>query len=85
MHIDSVEGMVSCEAIAYFHLAPDLQILSVDSCRVVTDRAVLTFEGQQSLQLEQMEVAREYNSLQESQCVRVVFAGMLRTIIDGFK
>lgn len=83
--IDSVEGMVSCEAIAYFHLAPDLQILSVDSCRVVTDRAVLTFEGQQSLQLEQMEVAREYNSLQESQCVRVVFAGMLRTIIDGFK
>lgn len=83
--VDSIEGAVSCEAVAYFHLAPDLQILDVDSCRVVTDRGGLTFEGLQSLQLEQVEVTMEYNSLQKSQCIRVAFSGMLRTIIDGFK
>lgn len=83
--VDRVEGTAPYEAVAYFHLAPDLKVVEMDSCRVVTDRAVLTFEGQHSLQLEQLEVAMEYNCLQKSQCIRVAFSDMLRTIIDGFK
>ena len=82
---DSIEGLGAGEAVAYFHLAPDRQVLDVESSRVVTDRAVLTFEGQHSLQLEQAEVATEYNSLQQALCIRVSFSGKLRTIIEGLE
>ncbi len=83
--IDVVEGNVSSIADAYFHLSPDVKIISVENNRVVTDRAVFIFNGQASIQLIKEEIAKEYNVLQPTVCIQVTFSNRLHTIIGEFK
>ena len=83
--IDTVLGAASHVSTAYFHLAPDVQILKVEEGRVTTDMAVFTFVGYDSIQLIDVEVAREYNVLLPSKCIQVKFSSLLYTLIDGFE
>ena len=83
--VDVVEGNVSSIADAYFHLSPDVKIISVENNRVVTDRAVFIFNGQASIQLIKEEIAKEYNVLQPTVCIQVTFSNRLHTIIGEFK
>ena len=73
------------EAVAYFHLAPDVKILNVGADKVVTDVAVFSFKGAHSVNVENVEVAKEYNSLHPSLCICVAFKDTLETIIGDFK
>ncbi len=84
--IDTLERKPSLPvAEAYFHLSPDVQILSVEDNRVVTNRAVFVFKGHESLLLLKEKIACEYNVLQPTQCIRVKFNKELCTKISDFK
>ena len=83
--IDTIENSASHNAVAYFHLSPSIQILKVDDYKVITNEAIFTFEGCESLQLVKKRVAEEYNILKSSLCLHVEFSGMLHTIIHGFE
>lgn len=82
--VDTLQGFSSCEAIAYFHLASDVEILSIEDSRIITDRATFTFEGHQTVQLTHREISEEYNVLQPTLVISVRFSGSLRTCIDDF-
>lgn len=81
---DSVLGQNKFRVEAFFHLSPDVQVVSVEDNRVVTDRAVFSFEGHHSLHLSCVDVATEYNLLSLSQCIQVCFTDKLHTTINGF-
>lgn len=81
---DTVVGNGQNVSEAYFHLSPEVKILSMDKQRVITDRAVFLFEGCNSLQLFHDNVAKEYNVLQPATCIRVAFSGSLHTTIYDF-
>ena len=81
---DCILSKKQSKAEAFFHLSPEVQVISVDDNRVVTDRAVFVFEGHSSLHLSKVNVAYEYNLLSSTQCIKVRFADRLRTIINGF-
>lgn len=83
--IDVLEGKVLSIAEAYFHLSPDVKIISVGNDRVVTDRAVFIFKGQVLIKLLKEEIANEYNVLQPTVCIQVAFSDRLHTIIGEFK
>lgn len=83
-----IEDRVYCKnkhvAEAFFHLSPDVQIMSVEADRVVTDRAVLMFKGHESINLFKENIAHEYNMLRQADCLQVSFSDTLHTIIEGF-
>lgn len=83
--IDTIKGKGNFVAEAYFHLSPDVQILSVEENLVITDRATFVFTGCSELRLLKEEVAHEYNVLQPTQCIQVSFLCTLRTKINGFQ
>lgn len=83
--IDVVEGNVLSVAEAYFHLSPDLKIITVGNDCVVTDRAVFIFKGQVLIKLMKEKIANEYNVLQPIICIQVTFSDRLHTIIGEFK
>lgn len=82
--LDTVVGKSPCVAEAYFHLAPEVRVLSIRDGRVVTDRAAFVFYGYKSVQQIEVEVANEYNILQRTLCIKVSFDSELHTIIDDF-
>lgn len=83
--IDTVSGgHIRC-AVAYFHLAPEVQVLDVSDNAIVTDCASFYFENSCAIDIVQMEVAEEYNILSSSQCIQVTFDSTLRTIIADFQ
>ena len=81
---DTIVGDGKNVAEAYFHLSPEVKILSMEKQRVITDRAVFLFEGCNSLQLFHENVAKEYNILQSTVCIQVSFSDRLHTIIGEF-
>lgn len=82
--VDTIEGG-SGEAVACFHLAPEVKILNIDADKVTTDMAVFSFVGAGSLYVENLEISREYNNLHKSSCICVAFNKSLKTTIGGFK
>jgi hypothetical protein len=82
--IDVIAGGSPYVAEAYFHLSPEVKVLSIDDNRVVADGAVFSFEGCKSLQLIQVNVAKEYNLLRPTTCICVSFDDRLHTVVNGF-
>ena len=82
--IDVIVGNSQYVAEAYFHLSPEVKVLSIDGNCVVVDGAVFSFEGCKSLQLIQVNVAKEYNVLRPTTCICVSFDDRLHTVINGF-
>ena len=82
--IDTVKCSRKSYPVAYFHLSPGVKVLSVESDRVVTDKAVFIFKGYKTITLSQEYVSKEYNLLQDSVCLQVSFKDTLHTIIEGF-
>jgi hypothetical protein len=81
---DKVCGKTGYVAEAFFHLSPEVQVLSVAADRVVTDKAVFVFEGHKSITLTKQYVSCEYNVLQPADCIQVSFSDRLHTIIGEF-
>ncbi len=81
---DVVDGGNIAESVAYFHLSPQIKILAVEKERVVTDLAVFAFSGHRSLNIADVFVAREYNSMQPAKCICVAFGSSLTTVISDF-
>ena len=81
---DKVCSKTEYVAEAFFHLSPEVKVLSVDVDRVVTDRAVFIFRGHESITLTKKHVSCEYNILQQADCIQVSFCDALHTIIEGF-
>lgn len=80
---DSVLGEKKSKVEAFFHLSPDVQVVSVEDNCVVTDRAVFVFKGHHSLHLSSVNIATEYNLLSPAQCIQVCFTDRLYTTING--
>lgn len=82
--VDELQG--NCDtATSYIHLAPGTKVLEVKGNEVVTDKAVLSFEGCTSLSIEKKYIAEEYNTMTDSVYIRVDFISCLETVIHDFK
>lgn len=82
--LDTVTGNTTSVVEARFHLSPEVQVISVDANRVVTDRAMFVFEGHDYIRMSKTEIAKEYNMLLPAECIEIGFCEKLHTIIDGF-
>ena len=79
--VDTLEGNHH-NAVAYFHLSPEVKIISISKDKVITDRATFLFEGGKEIMVEPVEIAEEYNLLLPSQCICAHFNDRLQTIIE---
>ena len=83
--VDTITTCRQCDAVAYFHLSPDVRIKEITANSVVTDCAIMHFNGSDKMEIVEVEIAEEYNKLQHSYCIQVTFESSLHTIIDNFK
>lgn len=73
---------VSTEGLAYFHIAPGLNVEEVCTGSLKVGNLNVLFEGQDSLEIQQDFVSSEYNQLNQCAVVVVHFKSMLQTRIQ---
>lgn len=79
--VDEVRGRNGRNCTAAFHLAPDVEVISVDKEKVVTSSGTLSFMGASSVEVEAVEIAYVYNRLQYAKRISVSFDEKLTTIV----
>lgn len=83
--VDEVRGGNGKICTAAFHLAPDVEVISVDKEKVVTSSGTLSFMGASSVEVATVEIAYEYNRLQSAKRISVSFDEKLTTIVHPIK
>ncbi len=83
--VDILESDCDVDAVARFHLAPDVNVFSVDKEKVVTSLGTFCFNGALSIVVEPVDVAFSYNILQKTRRISVSFRNKLTTSVLPIK
>ena len=77
----SIEDCYEGEGVSYIHLSPDVKVQSVEQDCVKTTNAVIRLQGASKIELEDVEVAMEYNRLVPTKCLAIYFKDKLKYTI----
>ena len=80
--VDMLEAKASVDAVARFHLAPDVCVEHVSGNRVTTSMGVFDFIGATRVEVSSVEVSSCYNVLHPTSCICVAFDSRLETRIS---
>lgn len=65
-------------AISYIHLAPEIQILSINENIIYTNKAKIQIKGNKEIIIEKNTISLEYNKFQESKVIKIYFTEELQ-------
>ena len=70
---DKIVGNNMTECISYIHFAPDIEVLAISSTEIRTNRANIAVSGANSIEIINDFVSVEYNRLEPSKTIKIVF------------
>lgn len=70
---DKIVGNNMTECISYIHFAPDIEVLAISSTEIRTNRANIAVSGANSIEIINNFVSVEYNRLEPSKTIKIVF------------
>ena len=70
---DKIVGNNMTECISYIHFAPDIEVLAISSTEIRTNRANIAVSGANSIEIIKDFVSVEYNRLEPSKTIKIVF------------
>lgn len=69
-------------AISYIHLAPNVNVVSINKDSVVTNQCVIRIEGADSIETEKVQISKEYNLFQNTTLLKIYFSSSVTYKIE---
>lgn len=73
-----VEDKIEKKAVSYIHLAPKVKIISCNNSEIITSVAKIIVSNATKIEIEDTQVAKEYNSLRGNKTIKIYFDKFLK-------